>query len=326
VRHCTDILRALNTLLDWREVLLGQAYFLIKFHALWTSVEGCNSLAQLCISYLEICQSTLQRYARQGLQAFQYPDVREAIRAGRLPLDKATFAIDRAGGDRGLEGWLELVRRLGRVELAHADKTRQQPLVDYRPALDMARDVESIVATARDAGMGAAAEEAARIGGSAARIAQHLLAVGGTGPIEVAVRDDANRKSPPPPPAFVFGHPKLLLAADYLLEQVRLPAVYGPRRMLAHDCWFCQDPRCRRPTIRLHPHHMEERQHGGALLDGANILGLCPGCHLRGVHNADRLRIRRIDDWIVFVWRDGTVALMHSPVEWARKEVPKWMA
>jgi hypothetical protein len=323
VEESAERLGRLNVLLDQREMLLAQAYFLIKFHALWTSVEGCESLTDLCVRFLHLSQQTFQRYARRGLDVFQNPEVVDEVNSGRIGLDKASLAMDRAR-DGAIAPWLELVRRLGRVELAHAQERHAALLLEYKPAVEMAKDVESIVQKAKEGGMGAAADQASTIGGPASRIAEHLLAVGATGEIQVAVRDDANRRSPPPEPEFIFAPPNLLAAADYLLAQVDLPRFYGPKQMVEHDMHICQNPRCRTPTLRLQPHHMKPRHLGGSD-DPANLLGLCPACHQRGVHKADWLDVVRIDDWIVFTWRDGSATVMYSPVAWARKAVQKWM-
>jgi hypothetical protein len=313
-------LKALKVFLDKRRALLGMAYYLIQYHALWSSVPGCNSLEELCVSYLKIGQQTLQRCAHDGLNLFFYPEVKRTIDEGRLSYDQAAFALDHAGGPVSLGRWLELVRRLSRVELARAQDRDVDLLEEYRPALEMARDVESIVRKAKDGGMGAAADQASAIGGTAARIAEHLLAVGATGEIEVAIRDDANRKTSYPEPEYIFAPPRLLAACDYILAQIELPRLYGPRQIVEHDMRICQHPRCRRPTIRLHPHHLERQVDGGSD-DKVNLLGLCPACHLRGVHTKNWLRVVRIEDWIVFTYLDGSVTLMHSPVAWLEEEV-----
>ncbi len=57
---------------------------------------------------------------------------------------------------------------------------------------------------------------------------------------------------------------------------------------------------------------MDERQHGGTD-DPANIVTVCPACHLRGIHRK-HMSVVRIDDWLVWTWRSGGTVLMHSPV------------
>jgi len=66
---------------------------------------------------------------------------------------------------------------------------------------------------------------------------------------------------------------------------------------------------------------MEEQKYGvdHRLL---NQLGLCPGCHGRGIHS-NWMRAVRIGDWIVWTYEDGEVVIMHSPVAWLAKGVPR---
>jgi hypothetical protein len=297
-------LRATAALPDLRQALLGMAYFLIKFHYLWTNLPECDSLEELCVVHLAISQRTLQRYARVGLALFQRPRLRKEVEEGRLTLDRAMFVADHAGGtEAALDKWVELVRRLGRAEMQLAQERDEDHLKEYGPALAMAREVEALVRQEKE-------PEATRIGATAASIADHLRAVGATGPILVAVRDDRNRKTREP--ASIFVPPKLLAAADYVLETVVLPPVYGTRRMVEHDRYTCQNPRCRRITLRVHPHHMDQRQHGGTD-HPANIVTLCPACHLRGIHSNQMSVVRR-GDWLVWTWPDGGAVLMDSPV------------
>ena len=135
--------------------------------------------------------------------------------------------------------WIELVRRLGRMELSHAGERDVNLREEYAPALEMARKVEAIVKVAKEQGMGAAADAATQTGGDAARIARHVLAVGATGEIQIAIRDDMNRRFPFPGPDYIMVRPKLPAAADYVLETVVLPKKYGPRRTVEHDCFIC---------------------------------------------------------------------------------------
>ncbi len=107
--------------------------------------------------------------------------------------------------------------------------------------------------------------------------------------------------------------PELLPAAKWFVETVELPKESGIRETVVHDCYCCQNPRCRIVTIRLHAHHIIPREIGGTD-DPWNLIGLCPSCHLRGIHSA-RMRLIRIGDWLVWTWPDGGVAITHSPVE-----------
>jgi hypothetical protein len=342
------MLGGLEALLDMREVLLAMGYYLIKYWALWGDFPGCENLEQFCIAHLGLGQRSFERYARRGLDHFQYPLVREEMEKG-LTGDRADFVLDRVycSSDEHVREWIELVRRLGRTEMGRAARDDRDVDLrkEYAPALAMAKEVEAIVKVAKEQGMGAAADRATQTGGDsaagpggdestgpggdestgtggdAARIAQHVLAQGATGHIKVALRDDINRRFPIPQPDYMMVKPKLLAAADYVLATVVLPANYGPRKIVEHDCQICQNPRCRRPTMRLHDHHIDEQRFGvdHRLL---NQLGLCPGCHGRGIHG-NWMRVVRIGDWLVWTYEDGEVVIMHSPVEWLTKQVPR---
>jgi hypothetical protein len=295
-------LRATAGLLDQRRVLLGMAYHLVRDQSLWRFVPECNSVEELCRVHLGIAQRTFQDYARNGRILFKSPRLRKEIAEG-LTFDRAMFAGERSGGSElTLDSWLELVRRLGRAELHRVEERDVDVRKEYGPALALARAVESIVRRG--------SVEAREIGGTAARIAEHLLAVGATGPIQVALRDNQHRRSREP--AYIFAPPKLLAAADYVLETVVLPPAFGTRRIVEHDQYTCQNPRCRRRTLRVHPHHMHQRQHGGSD-EPSNTVTVCPACHLRGIHSG-QMSVIRTDDWLVWTWRDGSVALQDSPV------------
>ena len=318
------MLRGLEALLDKRDALLAMAYYLMQYHVLWTAFPGCENLEQFCIEHLGLGQRSFQRYAQRGLDHFQYPLVREEIDNG-LSGDRADFVLDRAAGsDSALREWIELVRRLGRTELRRAGERDVNLKEEYAPALEMARDVEAIVKVAKERGMGAAADKATETGGDAARIAQHVLARGALGDIQVAIRDDMNRRFPFPEPDYIMVPPKLSAAADYMLETVVLPPKHGHRSTVEHDCFICQNPRCRRRTVRLHPHHMDEQRYG-INHHPANLVGLCPGCHLRGIHS-DWMLVKRIGDWLVWTYADGGVVIMYSPVEWVVKKVERTKA
>ena len=229
----------LEVLLDKREVLLAMAYYLIKYWGLWGDFPGCETLEQFCIEHLGLGQRSFERYARRGLDHFQYPMVRKEMENG-LTGDRADFVLDRVycSSDDHVREWIELVRRLGRTEMGRAGRGERD--VDlrkgYAPALAMAEQVEAIVQVAKEHGMGAAADRATETGaaestgtgadestgtgGDAARIAQHILAQGATGHIKIALRDDINRRFPVPQPAYMMVRPKLLAAADYVLSSV----------------------------------------------------------------------------------------------------------
>jgi hypothetical protein len=296
-------IRATAALLEQRKALLGMAYHLIKHHDLWRSIPECDSLEEFCVVHLEVSQRTLQRHARVGLHLFQRPELRTEFEEGELTLDRAVFVAERAGSRQAdLEGWIDLVKRLGRVELQQARERDGNQRDAYAPARAMAKAVEAVVRGAKE-------PVATEISGTAARIADHLRAVGATGPIQIALRSDSHQRFREPD--HIFAPPGLLAAADYVLATVVLPAVHGTRRMVARDGYTCQNPRCRRRTLRVHPHHIHQRQHGGTD-DPENIVTLCPACHLRGIHS-NQMSVVRIEDWLVWTWPQAGIVIMDSP-------------
>ncbi len=316
-------LRVIEKLLHHRRAYLGIAYQLIREHRLWKRC-GFNykTLEDFCFLELEVEQRTFQRYAHEGEVHEWYPMLRKEISAGRLTVDRANFAVDHASIDRSLQRWLELVNRLGRAEMEHADEQQEafnmRLRAEYTPALELARDAERTVAEVQ-AGLEATqiggtteAADVRAVGGATTRIAQHLLAVGARGKIQVALRD-TNRRSRRRDPESIFVERGLLAAADYLLSVVELPKESGARKVVVHDRYTCQNPRCRRRTLRVHHHHLEERQHGGSD-DPWNVITLCPACHLRLIHS-NRMSVVRIDDWLLWTWTSGGTVLMHSPVD-----------
>lgn len=300
-----DLLRDLQALLAGRTVLLGMAYQLIQVHELW-KFGGWESLKQFCSGHLEIEQWTFQRYARDGSHHFMWPAVRAEVEAG-LTMDRARFATDKVWGKpEALEPWLDLARRMGRTELGRAKQLEDLALDAYRPAVEMAAEVERRLTT----GIVGDLNETAN------RIAMHVVAaredvteiVGG---IRVALREGIAPLPPRPTPASMVVVRGAFKAYEWLLATVRLPRPYGVRGNVVRDRYICQNPRCRRCTIRVHPHHIVPQLYGDDD-DPSNIVTLCPACHLRGIHSY-WMSVVRIDDWLVWSWPDGGVVLMWSP-------------
>jgi hypothetical protein len=302
VHEAVSRLRQLLALYEHRRVLRAMAYSLLRDHALWRWVPGCRSLAELCRVHLGLDQRTFQRCAADGPALIANPDLRKEIEQGVITLDRATFAIHHASSEHPLQIWVALTRRLGRAELQHADARGAEFVAEYSPALELAQEVEAALAS----------DETTRIGSVTKQIAHHLREVGATGPVQVAVRDDRNRPLRTREPMYILAPPELLAAADYFLAEMALPPVHGFRRIVEHDRYTCQNPRCRNRTIRVHPHHMHQRQHGGTDAPRNMVTG-CPACHLRGIHTG-RMSVVRIDDWLVWSWRSGGVVLMASPI------------
>jgi hypothetical protein len=335
LRDCVEKIGAVRRLLHRRRMVLGLAYHRITEEELWRSVPGCGSLEQLCRVHLGIGQRTLQRHAREGRTILERPELQTEIEQGELTVDRAMLAARRAQGSRiALRGWIELLRRLGGAELQHALERDVDPLRAHARVMEMARAVEAVLARDAEAPACEAAPDASGIGATAERIARHLRERGATGRVQVAVRDDRNRRTRRGG-GILFVRPGLVAAAKYLLRVLSLPAVHGVRRVVESDRYTCQSPRCRRRTLRVHVHHLHDReagakagrftgrivrrQHGGGDEPG-NVIAQCPACHLRGIHSGN-MSVVRIDDWLVWTWPvsrgggPGTAVIMDSPVQ-----------
>ena len=316
-----DFLRAR---LDERRAILGMGYVQMKDNDLWRdNFYGRETLEIFCRDELEIDQRTFERYANEGRNLFFHPEACAAILSGRVTGDRAQFAIAHGGGSGSLEPMLDLASRLDCAEMNRADELAEPVGTAYGPAVGMAHEVESILAGPPTGTGGELAQELTSVllgegkaaaSQAAALIAQHVRTESPTrtGAIRVGLRDAVYRGWSRPPPFSMFVPPELVEAAKWFAENVKLPKEQGTRKMVVHDCYCCQNPRCRKITIRVHSHHIWFQEDLGPD-DDWNLIALCPSCHLRGIHSW-RMRLVRIGDWLVWTYGDGGVAIVYSPV------------
>ena len=321
---CIAQLKFVRARLDERRAILGMAYVQIKDNELWRdNFYGRPTLEQFCREDLEIDQRTFERYAAAGRNLFFHPEAYAAIASGRVTGDRAEFAIAHSSGFESLEPMLDLASRLDIAEMTRADELAEPVREAYGAAVGMAHEVESILAGPPTETGGELARQLAKVildgptaivDQAAALIAQHVRteAPTRTGAIRVGLRDAVYRGWSRPPPFSMFVLPELIEAAKWFAENVKLPKETGTREMVVHDCYCCQNPRCRKITIRVHAHHIWFREDLGPD-DEWNLIALCPSCHLRGIHSW-RMRLVRIGDWLVWTYGDGGVAIVWSPV------------
>ena len=310
--------------LDERRAILGMAYVQIKDNELWRdNFYGRPTLEQFCREDLEIDQRTFERYAAEGRNLFFHPEALTAIVSGRVTGDRAEFAIAHTSGFDSLEPMIDLASRLDIAEMTRAEELVEPVREAYATAVGMAHEVESILAGPPTENAGELARQLASVilagptaivDQAAALIAQHVRTESPTrtGAIRVGLRDAVYRGWSRPPPFSMFVLPELIEAARWFAENVKLPDEHGTRKMVVHDCYCCQNPRCRKITIRVHSHHIWFQEDYGPD-DDWNLIALCPACHLRGIHSW-RMRLVRIGDWLVWTYGDGGVAIVYSPV------------
>jgi len=100
-------------------------------------------------------------------------------------------------------------------------------------------------------------------------------------------------ESAPRAPRGVRGSEELVEAARWWLEHVVLPPQRGFAKVKERDGFTCQNPECRRKTLRVEAHHEQPRALGGDD-DPGNLLSACRPCHLRGIHTGTAERPPRI--------------------------------
>ena len=270
-------LKDLQNLKEGRTTVLGLAYQLIKSCYLWNETP-CETLAEFCTSHLGKDIRTFQRYANLGMELFLYPETFEATKAG-LSLDRAELVMKLCGDNR-VEELLELARRVGMIELNRAVDAGVDVLDAYEPLL-------------QEGGL----QEGGLQEGGATETGGHI-----------ALRDlpDPDRTE------LVYVPRNLVVAARWFLETVPLPAEHGIRKTAKRDRYTCQNPLCRRRTLRVQVHHIQEQGKGGSD-DPDNLITLCPHCHLRGVHSKN-LEVTRSGDFLTWRWPQQPAVRMWAPV------------
>jgi len=118
--------------------------------------------------------------------------------------------------------------------------------------------------------------------------------------VDAPLRVSMARPDPRTAPGRASRHPRGVRATDELVEaawwwveHVVLPPQRGVGKIKERDGYTCQNPECRRTTLRVEAHHERPRALGGSD-DPLNLISLCRPCHLRGVHTGTAERPPRI--------------------------------
>ena len=99
-------------------------------------------------------------------------------------------------------------------------------------------------------------------------------------------------------------------AARWLLNAVRIPPRKGFGRVVDHDGHRCQNPRCYHRSLRVQAHHLVQVSAGGSDAP-ENLITVCPGCHLRGIH-AGRIKVKRDGPNVLWKYADGVRIVMRG--------------
>jgi len=308
-----------------RRGLLGRLLDAIK--DCWLCLDwGYDRFDDWVRADLDLSPRSAHRLRKAGRTLLWHREIAAAVDQG-LSLERAQALgrlVDTAAQARE---WLLIVEHLPMAELqqaagdwqdAHARRRRYARLLPEAPAL-----VEQAIAQ-RQARLDAAAGALPESGASATGLAGWAPGAPRLGP-EVVGDDTGSHldeaairvaSHPPTPDAstdddrverWLFTAPGVLDAARWLLDVVNPPRQRGCGRMKEHQGYTCQNPECRRRSLRNHVHHDQPRALGGTD-DDDNLRCLCPSCHLRLVHGGF-MAVERVGDAHVYLFPGRAVVV-----------------
>ncbi|MFZ5479944.1 MAG: HNH endonuclease [Myxococcota bacterium] len=203
---------------------------------------------------------TLQRARKLVDDLKELPDTQVAVACGEISLDEARKIASVATADSE-EDWLGIVQW-------------------YTPP-DFARLVEL-------------ADRGEPVRPLAQRVIDSFLD-------ELTLRDRvtfSGIERPLPAPRHQPAHPELLRAAAWFLARAQPAPQRGCGKVKDRGRYRCRNPEDRRPTLRVHAHHVDPRSEGGSDED-RNLVTACMACHLRVLHGG---AIRIEDRGDVRIW------------------------
>ncbi len=314
--HALRILDRLMAIRQRRRAVLGRLLDQIK--DCWLFLDwGHDSFNDFVRAQLDMSVRTAQRLRKEGRTLLWYPQIAAAVDRG-LALARVEALGRLFDNATQARQWLAVADRvpLGDLRRMAADPYGAHHKVNaLRRLADDAPDLVERALQQRQARLDALA--ATETGGSSTGLAGWTPDAPRLGPprgrdgtldasaIGISLRPDA-----PPEPAdtgerCIIVPTGLLDAARWLLDHVQpAPGRRGPRRRADYTC---ENPECRRRTIKIHVHHITPRSLGGTD-DPDNLCCLCPSCHLRLVHGGF-MAIERLDDVDVFLYPHRAVVV-----------------
>jgi hypothetical protein len=247
-------LRQLASMRDGRDEVLGHLAMLLRHLGLWRHM-GFASLGHYAEERLGMSARAVEQRASFARRLYDLPELREAVREGRVSYEKARLVAVACSRGGGLRQWI--------------DRAEGSTCIALRREVDALEDADAAAAVSPQPGtqMRARPELALRLPRPVARLLVAAFR---------AARERAGRWLTP-------GECLGRLASHFLdtwkpaLERRRT----APRRALARDRGLCQVPGCSRSAA--HAHHVLYRSHGGDNEPG-NLVALCAPHHLHGIH------------------------------------------
>jgi hypothetical protein len=253
-----------------RRVLeLGELYLRVRGEWVW--LMGHNSHRELAVS-LGVSLRSLERHALLVQWLEMFPALEQALHQG-MSLARIHLLGDIAT-EETVDRWLVVAQHTPVAELKRAISLAHSEGVELTLAKYERIIVDAKAATRPDAVV--------------------LVAIAGPAP-------------KPKTPVTISARVGLFEAAEWFLKTVRTPPRYGFGKVVERDGHLCQNPRCEHRSLRVQAHHLVFRSHGGSD-DHRNGVGVCPGCHLRGIH-AGKMTATRTGQWVVWRYADGAVVL-----------------
>ncbi len=328
LQHGLRLLENLQQVRRLRVLALGRAYQLASEDRLYLEM-GYHSLGGLAQDGLDTSTRTLERYRALAQLIDELLPVHQAVEQG-LDLSRARMVADMAC-EEDVEDWLHVAKWTGVGELRRAVKlvgsskrVARELLAMYRQAIAAARE---LVPGAEPMGLAPAEEEAspaqeedATESGDQPRSGQDAKSTASRAQADATRSGNRPRAlklavalravlAPPPAPRWVTVHADLPAAARWFLENVKPEPQKGFGKVKERDDFRCQNPECRRRTLRAHAHHHHERNKGGGnqLWNGKTV---DPSCHLRLIH-AGRVTVEEIK-------LEGLPQVVHGarPIRW----------
>ncbi len=312
--HALDLADRLMAIRRRRRAVLGRLLDQIK--DCWLFLDwGHESFHDFVRAELDMSVRTAQRLRKEGRTLLWFPQIAAAVDRG-LALARAAALGRLADTATQARQWLAVADRVPLGDLQRMAANPSDAHVKRRALLRLADDAPDLVERAvaqRQARLDAAATT--ETGGGPTALAgwtANARRLGPPrlhdGPLDASAIGLALRFEPPEPAdtpeRCIIVPTGLLTAARWLLDQVQPAPGRGPRRRADHTC---ENPECRRRTIKIHVHHITPRSLGGSD-DPDNLCCLCPSCHLRLVHGGF-MAIERLGDADVFLYPDRAVVV-----------------
>ncbi len=278
-----------------RTAALGQLCELIAEQVIYFDL-GYDSLEEFAREALGVSMRTLQRLRRLGRALLIHPELLEAVRDG-LEVERA-IAIGRwAWNSREAVDWLAIAESLSTPMLKLVTGTWYLDSSAARRCNEAIAKAPAYAEAARAADVGGPALPAPCVE------APDTTRTGKPPQPVLVAFTGLEEDDPPIPRGWTRAREGLAEASRWLLDEVDVPRKLGfsgaTREAAGHRC---ENPECRRRTLRLDAHHVHFRSLGGD--DTAeNGLALCRSCHLRLVHSG-RASVVRVGEAVVWSWAD----------------------